>query len=389
MEQHAVPQQISSYQFRLVGDMTLKQFFYVAGGLLIALLFYASTLPPIVKWPIMIFSASLGAALAFLPFEERPLSKWIAAFFRSVYSPTIFYWKREQLPAFYQEEATTPSEKVIAKGGEAGLKEYLAGITPQKSPSLSKLEETENTFLSELGILFKPREEMSKTSIPQSLPSIAVQITPGKGEEMTGILPQATPKSDQPPIQRQIPLSSFATYIRPSVTVLPKTEIKIVAEETPVRNPQESLQGGKVGKVSLYPVSPVINPQGEISGELAEFSIEAAPPNPPTMANTVVGQVFDSNGKIVEGAILEIRDIAGRPVRALRSNKLGHFIIVTPLIDGRYEIIIEKEGYLFSPITFEATGNIIPPIAIRGKVEPKIVVAEENTNNQNPMLNSN
>ena len=80
MEQHPIPQQISSYQFRLVGDMTLKQFFQLAGGFLVALIFYSIPLIGIVKWPFVIISALLGAALAFLPLEERPLERWIFAF---------------------------------------------------------------------------------------------------------------------------------------------------------------------------------------------------------------------------------------------------------------------------------------------------------------------
>ena len=32
MEQHPIPQQISSYQFKLVGDMALAQFGKTAGG---------------------------------------------------------------------------------------------------------------------------------------------------------------------------------------------------------------------------------------------------------------------------------------------------------------------------------------------------------------------
>jgi len=31
MEQHPIPQQISSYEFKLVGEMTLKQFLKAAG----------------------------------------------------------------------------------------------------------------------------------------------------------------------------------------------------------------------------------------------------------------------------------------------------------------------------------------------------------------------
>ena len=76
---------------------------------------------------------------------------------------------------------------------------------------------------------------------------------------------------------------------------------------------------------------------------------------------------MDKDGKIIEGAILEIKDEAQRPVRALKSNKAGHFMIVTPLLNGRYEIEIDKEGYEFSPLSFEAKGEIIPAIAIQAK----------------------
>src|SRR3989304_9490714 len=103
-QQHPIPQEISAYQFRLVGDMTLKQFFQVAGGIVIALLIYSSGIIGIVKWPLVIIFGLSGVALAFLPLEERPLERWIIAFFRSVYSPTLFFWKRsETLPSFFQE----------------------------------------------------------------------------------------------------------------------------------------------------------------------------------------------------------------------------------------------------------------------------------------------
>ncbi len=121
-QQHPIPQQISSYQFRLVGDMTLKQFFQIAGGALISLLFYASNLPGLIKWPLVIFFALLGVALAFLPFEERPLQQWIIVFFKSVYSPTLYSWKKTEKPEiFFQEEAVVPQERIVAPHGEKAL----------------------------------------------------------------------------------------------------------------------------------------------------------------------------------------------------------------------------------------------------------------------------
>src|SRR4030042_653047 len=104
MEQHPIPQNISSYQFRLVGDMTLKQFFQLAGGIVVGLIFYSSPLLPIIKWPFTILSALLGVLLAFVPLEERPLERWIFAFFRAIYAPTEFFWKKTvDRPKFFQD----------------------------------------------------------------------------------------------------------------------------------------------------------------------------------------------------------------------------------------------------------------------------------------------
>jgi hypothetical protein len=292
MEQHPIPQQISSYQFRLVGDMTLKQFFKIAGGILISLLISASSLPGIIKWPLVLFFALFGIALAFLPLEERPLEQWLFAFFRSIYSPTYYRWqKSSKTPAFFKEEASVPQEKIIAPHGEKELQKYLTSLPGRGESVSSGLEEGEKTFLGKVGNLFKNN------------------LTPSRPK------PSPAPPSPKP---------------------------RLIVEE----------KGG---------------PQVPISGQPVQFSSEAAPPLPPEKPNTVTGQVTDASGKIVEGAILEFKDAAGRPVRAVKTNKAGHFFVVTPLQNGKYEIVTEKEGLTFEPVVFEATGSIIPPIAIQAK----------------------
>jgi hypothetical protein len=42
-------------------------------------------------------------------------------------------------------------------------------------------------------------------------------------------------------------------------------------------------------------------------------------------------------------------------------------MIATPLLDGRFQIITEKEGFSFDPIYFDAVDKIIPPIAVWAK----------------------
>lgn len=339
MEQHPIPQQISSYQFRLVGDMTLKQFFQVAAGALISLLIYSTNLYPLIKWPLIIFSFGFGAALAFLPFEERPLSRWILAFFKSIYSPTIFLWQRkEDGYQFFQEEASVPKDTgIIAPHGEVVLENYLKTLPDQGLSFLANLEGYEQSFLDKIKDIFSAAVTPIKTS----------PVEPPKKE----VIPQPQAPLRQPATTPpSTPVAVASMGFRP----------KIVIEEKPVA------EKATEKREFTTKVSPILTEE-KITTTQAQFSLEAAPPNPPTIPNTIVGQVMDPTGKIVEGAILEIRDLAGRPVRALRSNKVGHFMIVTALTNGSYDIITEKEGLIFDPVTFEATGEIIPPIAIKAR----------------------
>lgn len=337
MESHPIPQQISSYQFRLVGDMTLKQFFQIGGGALVSLLIYATHIHPVVKWPLIVFSFAVGAALAFLPFEERPLSKWIVSFFGSIYSPTIFTWSKSATPPVYFSTDTQTQTTQTQAPVQPAVNEYLKTLPQAKEPE--KLEKEEQGFLQKISDIFTQVAHLPVKTTQPATP--ADKILPKKEN------PTAVPGSH--------PISLTGQGFRPKIVVEEK-----VMNEVPL-----------VPEVKITPTTPVLK-ETEINAKEAQFSPGASPPNPPYMPNTVVGQVLDDQGKIVEGAILEIRDTAGRPVRALRSNKVGHFIIVTALPNGQYDIVTEKEGLLFEPVTFEAVGKIIPPILIKAKGKTEV-----------------
>ena len=328
MEQHPIPQNISSFQFRLVGDMTLKQFFQLAGGIVVGLIFYSSPLLPIIKWPFAIVSVILGVALAFLPLEERPLEKWIISFFKAIYSPTLYYWKKGDLSEkIFQDEPLTQTAPIAEEEIEK-----FSGVKKIETP-LSKLEAAEKGFLGGLMSIFSnliPNASTSEGSIrPPS--EVSVGLTPEVGT------------TTQP---FQVPLTQ-------PVKIAQEVKPRVVVEEAP--------------QAVTSQVAPILAGEEMVSTKQAIFSVDAAPPNPPVTPNVVVGQVADMDRKIIEGAILEIKDSAGRPIRALKSNKLGHFIIVTPLDSGKYDIVTEKDGFEFSPISFEAIGELIPPILVQGR----------------------
>lgn len=324
--------------------MTLKQFFQLAGGIVAGLIFYSTPLLPIIKWPLAFLSVLLGIALAFLPLEERPLEKWILAFFRAIYSPTIFTWQKGTgTEKYFQDESTASADETAQQ--EAAVEKYLSGTKVIPTP-YQKLEDAERGFLSTLTGLFS-----------------------GVANQVAGAV-KATSQPANPAVASQ-----SSGEAKPKTLEIPQTQPIRVVQATPKLVVEEKPQGEVV---QMAQVAPVIMGDQFISTRQAQFSVDAAPPTPATTPNIVVGQVVDDFRRILDSAIIEIRDSAGHPVRALRSNKVGHFITVTPLENGRYEIITEKEGYQFTPVSFEVMGEIIPPILVQGKLitEPVISSAQ-------------
>ena len=309
MEQHAVPQHIASYEFRLVGDMTFKQFAYLASGVIVALLFYAMPIHPLLKWPLIFFFGLFGAALAFVPIQERPLSQWLLAFTKAVFSPTQYLWQKQQIEL--EMFKSQPLKVVLTKApapqaDKTQMNEYLQ--TLPASPTKSPLDEKEEKF-------FRQTAELFQTVQP--------------------IRPVFTPKPFIPPTPANQPIPT-AQPVTPSLNYQKTSFV-----------PQASQPKKPAVEAKISPTLPI--------------------PAPPTRPNILVGMVLNQGGEIIEGAILEIRNSKGMPMRALKTNKLGQFQIATPLENDLYEIETEKEGYTFDIIKISIKGEVIPPIEIRAK----------------------
>lgn len=340
MEQHPVPQQISAYEFRLVGDMTLKQFGQVAGGIIVALVIHATGLPGFIKWPLIGISILAGVAMAFFPIEERPLQTWIIAFFKAVYSPTQYVWhKKPYIPEILAEEERRPKakepEEEISPETQKRLSSYLESLPRIKS----EIEAEEERFAERIRRLFS-----TLPPPPEFVSEFAEK-----------------PEEKKPQIAKEEPAGIRIRRLRgPLVMEVEGEKLK----------KQEELR-----RMTAAQVAPAYSPQyrpmpkakrREASVREAEFG-EIPMPRTPTIPNVVVGMITDKEGKMIEGAIIEIRDEKGNPVRAFKTNKLGQFQVVTPLPNGHYEIEVEKEGYAFNVYKFRLTGRIVEPIRIHAK----------------------
>lgn len=95
MQPHPIPQNITGFEFKLIGFLTLRQFGYLGAAAITDFILYSAKLPFFVIVLIGGPVSLLALALAFLPMNGLPFERWLAAFLKTVYSPNTRVWHRE------------------------------------------------------------------------------------------------------------------------------------------------------------------------------------------------------------------------------------------------------------------------------------------------------
>lgn len=114
MEAHAIPRQITTFEFKLIGFLTLKQFLFLIICTAIGVIFYLGIPVPILNILFAGCSVALGAALAFLPINERPLDVWIRNLINRLIQPSQYYYhKKEEEPDFLKNVFFQTSPQLI------------------------------------------------------------------------------------------------------------------------------------------------------------------------------------------------------------------------------------------------------------------------------------
>jgi hypothetical protein len=159
MKQHPIPQDITNYKFHLIGQMTLKQFAEIAVAVVLAFIIFKTNLLDIIKWPLIFLTVGGGALIAFVPIEERPMDHWIKTFFKNIYRPTKFFWKKaNKIPELFNYRVSSTQEDFFAPNVNLNparkqrIFEYLKSIPGEEQVDEFDLEENQkigeilNTF---------------------------------------------------------------------------------------------------------------------------------------------------------------------------------------------------------------------------------------------------
>lgn len=143
--QFQVPQFIES-EDKIIGPLTLRQFFYISGGIGLCFLLYFT----VQVWLFAVFSVlimGLTVSLALVKVNGRNLTKVVLDAFHFYWNPQVYVWQPEQ-PALPKNEQTLKGapggfslEKVVAGFALKNAWRYLQ--TGSKAPEEEKLPEVE------------------------------------------------------------------------------------------------------------------------------------------------------------------------------------------------------------------------------------------------------
>lgn len=173
MQEHPVPRQITTFEFKLIGELTLKQFGYLVFGVVIAIILYFIS-PKILflNFLLAAIPALVGIGFAFVPINERPMEIWLKNLFKRLTSPTQFYYRKNNSPPKILLGITLPPREVLLQHIQAQqkLNEYL-----QKKPKTTQ-ENTEQIVDTEL-VRRKQNIQSLMQNMAYSVSSLASQPT--------------------------------------------------------------------------------------------------------------------------------------------------------------------------------------------------------------------
>jgi hypothetical protein len=288
MEQHIVPRQITTFEFKLIGFLTLKQFFYLIIFLSSAYLLYIIIPLPLIKELVAFSVASCGLALAFVPIQDRPLDIWIKNIWKRLTSPTQYIYRKTIPNVSLLDDIYIDSDPRITSYHRTA-KKYLDNYTASKAAKDAIMQDSATDRLDKIVEMIGSHAVLNTTSKTEKPITTQMQNTKNTDEIDTAV------------IQKTIPIAAQQ--------IVSKSE-SIKKED----NANEVIQDG----IGL----PFIN------GKKPTF----------------MGVVKDIHNVVLKDMLVYIKKQDETVVKLLKTNVKGIFATFTPLEKGSYIIEIKDKN---------------------------------------------
>lgn len=358
MDGHPIPQDVTGFQFKLIGDMTIKQFAYVIVGVIFAWIFFSLPVAILLKLPFALFFLCFGLSLAFLPVEGRPLDLMVTYFFKALFSPNQFLFIKigvKIIPPLphrnYQPTTQEQSKTISAENLQA-----LLASTSTNAPK-NDLDQKEMAFLNLVSSAFQggalpPPQQQPVVEKPEDAAEVEQEL-----EEQTRVLKEELAKEKEEVQKEEAGEGNDKTVQEENERIAKLEQLlnETISQKNALEQQLLSLQKQlEVPRTATTPKPP--------KDTIKSTKLPIIEQNP----NLISGIIKDSRGNVLPNILVEIRDQEQNPVRAFKTNQLGQFASATPLLNGTYTLIFEdpSEKHKFESLEIIANGEFIPPLAI-------------------------
>ncbi|MBP7967119.1 PrgI family protein [Candidatus Woesebacteria bacterium] len=180
MDQHPIPRQITSFEFKLIGFMTLKQFLYLVISLPAGFVVFKIIPIPLINALLGLVVALVGVAFAFIPYQDRPLEEWVRNLIRRMNSPTQYYYHKNNDPVYFLKNLyflNDPHIILAHVDSKEKLQAYLAQKKTEQPPANDKKKQQIDTLLKQPGKLLAPLSNPVTNVAPNATPSISPPLS--------------------------------------------------------------------------------------------------------------------------------------------------------------------------------------------------------------------
>lgn len=269
-KQHPVPQNVMDVEFKVIGDLSMRQFVYLAvfgGGAYGAFLTLKGN---VFQWPIAIILALIALGLAFVQFGDRGMDEWIINYFKAIFRPTQMVWRKEPqiLSAFSYQNLAVLKQELITLAPTTSrrkLEEYLEVSTDQYQDPL-ELEVSKYAKMATEAFANSPVVSTT-VSVADIKPLEEPQITQPQEEITQNTEEKEQPKEttyETPTLETQKNVTEIETKTEESTPVTTTQENNLITQETkkqildnalketPIIKPQERVQKPKETETNQY-----------------------------------------------------------------------------------------------------------------------------------------
>jgi len=397
-ESHPIPQDVTGFQFKIIGDITVKQFAYLASSAILTWVFYQLPIISFIRLPLVICLGGLGPALAFMPIEGRPLDIMIFNFIKALFNPTRFVYQNTggnvwlstvtaQKPRSAGQKTAVPKEKIQTPRLNEPLKSNLQTAIISQNNKLNEKDSTIPLPKTQTA----PPILQGQPSFPRIMSMYTSLIHPQESQEKTASQPLGKIQEDKDESLKKkvLALEKDLELMKKEKIELEQKQSTLFPQQQESLNLEKQLQGVLAQKEALtkqlialqqkldLQKNNVFAPTmatAPLSGAKTQ-NVKQIPkgmgkniglPITPEFPNIITGIIKDPRGNPLGNILVEVKDKEGNPVRAFKTNGLGQFVSATALANGDYTVLFEdpKGQNKFDAIGFSAIGEVILPIEV-------------------------